>query len=93
MRLLYEFHKSQNAKKPGSLHATYLVYGSKKAEEPSQAAHDDGDVEMSSSMPEFEPLSDQVPMVALSLVAEEKLNGAKGLPVPLYLVYSSNFSV
>ena len=29
--MLYEFHRSQNAKKPNTLHATYLVSGTKPA--------------------------------------------------------------
>jgi DNA polymerase delta subunit 3 len=32
-RMLYEFHTSENAKKPGSVHATYLLAGIKQIEE------------------------------------------------------------
>ena len=30
-RMLYDFHVHENAKKPGSVHATYLIAGTKKA--------------------------------------------------------------
>ncbi|KAH6660855.1 DNA polymerase subunit Cdc27 [Truncatella angustata] len=67
--MLYEFHKWQNDKRPGTLHATYLVYGtSKKPEEP------DNDVEMTDS--QSEPLSDEVPTTTLTLVVEEQLQEA-----------------
>lgn len=69
-RMLYDFHKWQNDKKPGSVYATYLIYGAKKAIET------DGDVEMSSSMPEMDSFSEQLPTNTLTLVTEEKLEGA-----------------
>ena len=69
--MLYDFHKYQNEQRPGSIHATYLVYGSKTADK----AQGDGDVEMTSSMPEHEPLSEEVPTTTLTIVAEEQLKG------------------
>jgi len=77
--MLYDFHKSQNARKPGSVHATYLLYGTSRSE-PGQKDEGDGDVEMTSSMPEGETLSEQVPTLTLSLVPEEQLNGTAALP-------------
>ncbi len=75
-RMLYEFHKSQNARKPGSLHATYVVYGTKQDSPLSQtAAKGDEDVEMSSSMPEIESIPEHVPTATLSLVPEAQLKG------------------
>lgn len=73
--MLYDFHKWQNDKKPGSLHATYLVYGTAR-----EADAHDGDVEMSDSQhSEAElphaPFSDAVPTHTLSLVKEEELSG------------------
>jgi DNA polymerase delta subunit 3 len=35
--MLYDFHRTQNARKPGSLHATYLVAGTRKPEEQPEA--------------------------------------------------------
>ncbi len=73
--MLYDFHTSQNAKKPGSLHATYLLYGVKKAEQSKPRIHENGDVEMSSSMAEVESIPERIPTLALSLVNEAKLSG------------------
>ncbi|KAI1373274.1 DNA polymerase subunit Cdc27 [Hypoxylon crocopeplum] len=72
--MLYEFHKWQNDKRPGSLHATYLVYGIKKRME--KASEQDGDVEMTDSQNSEDmhvPFSDEVPTYTLSLVKEEQL--------------------
>ncbi|KAM0238948.1 hypothetical protein ACHAP5_008454 [Fusarium lateritium] len=66
--MLYDFHNYQNAQKSNSVHATYLVYGTKTSE----SQQSDGDVEMSSSMPE-EPLSDEVSISTLTLAREEEL--------------------
>ncbi|RYP53326.1 hypothetical protein DL768_001683 [Monosporascus sp. mg162] len=74
--MLYEFHKRQNDKKPGSLHATYLVYGTMR-----KVDQRDGDVEMTDSQTSEDdhiPFSDEVPTQTLSLVKEEQLQG-KGL--------------
>lgn len=74
--MLYEFHKWQNDKHPGTLHATYLVYGSKK--KPEKAEERDGDVKMTDSQNSEEmhvPFSDEVPTYILSLVKEEQLQG------------------
>ncbi len=72
--MLYEFHRAQNATKPGSIHATYLVYGTKTADS-SSGVQEDGDVEMGSSMPEAESLSEEVPTMTLSLLQEKQLEG------------------
>lgn len=70
--MLYDFHQWQNGKRPGSVHATYLVYGTKK-EEKTQISQD-GDIEMSSSPPEPEQ-QDVVARHALELVPESDLQG------------------
>lgn len=76
-RMLYDFHASHNAKHPGGVHATYLLYGSKRLDEGKAQTRtgDDGDIDMGSSMPESEPATETVPTLTLSLVAEEDLNG------------------
>ncbi|KAF5661832.1 dna polymerase delta subunit 3 [Fusarium heterosporum] len=66
--MLYDFHNYQNAQKANSIHATYLVYGTKTPD----SQQSDGDVEMSSSMPEVS-LSDEVPISTLTLAREEEL--------------------
>jgi DNA polymerase delta subunit 3 len=65
--MLYDFHNYQNAQKANSIHATYLVYGTKSLDN----EQSDGDVEMSSSIPEPE----ETPISTLTLVREEELNG------------------
>lgn len=75
--MLYDFHKYQNAMKADSVHATYLVYGSKAPE----ASQSNGDVEMSSSMPDQDVVSEQVPTKSLLIVPEEKLPGLSTHPL------------
>lgn len=69
--MLFDFHKQQNSVKPSSLHATYILYGVKAR----HGAQSDGDVEMSSSMPQSGYLSEDVPLTTMTLVAEEDLEG------------------
>ncbi|KAI1332399.1 hypothetical protein F5Y16DRAFT_177098 [Xylariaceae sp. FL0255] len=71
--MLYDFHKWQNDKKPGTLHATYIVYGTKN--KPLREQQDE-DVEMTDSQPsdpDHAPFSDTVPATALSLITEDQL--------------------
>jgi DNA polymerase delta subunit 3 len=73
-RMLYEFHRTQNAKRPGAVHATYLINGTKKSSDgPRNGA--DGDVEMGSSPPEAGSLMEAIASSALCLVPEERLEG------------------
>lgn len=71
--MLFEFHESQNAQKPDSVHATYLVYGEKSKNE----STDDEDVEMTSSPPGIgqDPLSELAHTLTLTLVQEDRLQG------------------
>lgn len=64
--MLYDYHTYQNAEKPDSIFATYLLSGIKKK------AQDDGDVQMSSSMPDQE---EEVPATTVTLVGQDKLQG------------------
>ncbi|KAI3320149.1 hypothetical protein HD806DRAFT_248556 [Xylariaceae sp. AK1471] len=69
--MLYDFHKWQNDKRPGTLHATYIIYGTK-----SKPERQDDDVEMTDSRMSDDihaPFSDLVPTHTLSLVSEEHL--------------------
>ncbi|RKU47206.1 hypothetical protein DL546_008175 [Coniochaeta pulveracea] len=72
-QMLYDFHKWQNEKRPGSIHAIYLIYGTKKEEQ--DHGSPDGDVEMSSSPPEPE-FQDIVTRHTLQLVPESELTAA-----------------
>ncbi|KAK0755737.1 hypothetical protein N5P37_011700 [Trichoderma harzianum] len=69
---LYEFHQSQNASKANSIHATYLIYGSKTEHKQPET----GDTDMDNSVPEPEPLSDYAPTKTVTIVAEENLKDA-----------------
>jgi len=71
--MLYDFHKYQNERRPGTVHATYLIYGVKKTSKQQNGA--DGDIEMTSSMPETESHGETAPLFSLSLVAEDILKG------------------
>ncbi|CAH0025522.1 unnamed protein product [Clonostachys rhizophaga] len=70
--MLYDYHTYQNGIKAESIHATYVVYGTKTQNNTAE----DGDVEMSSSMPEHEPLSETVPTTTLALIRQENLEAA-----------------
>ncbi|KAK0745033.1 DNA polymerase subunit Cdc27 [Apiosordaria backusii] len=64
-QMLYEFHRSQNAKRPGSVHATYLIYGVKHNSNSQNGADEE--------MPDAGSVTDVVPVFDLCLVTEEKL--------------------
>jgi hypothetical protein len=87
-RILYEFHRTENAKNPGSLNATYLVAGipvpdvaDKPATNGNKSATQNGDVPMQSSpfmssAPEPPASSEKPIRTSLYLLArEEDLNG------------------
>ncbi|ROT41853.1 hypothetical protein SODALDRAFT_347001 [Sodiomyces alkalinus F11] len=66
--MLYDFHRWQNAMTHGKVHATYLVYGTKKPE-----MQDDGDVEMSGSSREGNT-DEEVFTQTLSLASQDRLS-------------------
>lgn len=79
-RMLFDFHQKQNAKKPTSIHATYLVAGRKRNSEQTNGANgrDGGDVDMRSSpfmssMPEPEEPKEPLKETTILLVREEEL--------------------
>lgn len=91
-QMLYEFHRKQNSKKPESVHATYLLTGTKLAATANGAngttSQEDGeDTAMRSSPPlpssSFQrPEEDECEAVAIRtvmIVKEENLNQAKAL--------------
>jgi DNA polymerase delta subunit 3 len=82
--MLYEFHRVQNGKKPGSVHATYLVAGKKHAEEAPKVARstkDCGDEYMRSSpfrsspVPRLGELLENSSVLSITLIREEDLEG------------------
>jgi len=82
--MLYEFHRTQNAKKPNSVHATYLLTGRKRPQNTHNGVHTKGgeDVSMeSSSIPSSLPVSEseqeveQIQTTSVTLVREENFEG------------------
>ncbi|CZT51574.1 uncharacterized protein RSE6_12734 [Rhynchosporium secalis] len=82
--MLYDFHRQQNAKKPDTIHATYLISGTKRKEEAiptNSAAKKDGEDDymqsspfMASSMPAEEGTGESS-VLSITLVKEEDLEG------------------
>ncbi|KAL0471893.1 DNA polymerase subunit Cdc27 [Neurospora intermedia] len=71
-QMLHDFHKTQSSKKPGTVYATYLLYGIKK----SVQNHNGNamDIDLPSSLPDADPVDDEeVPSYTLVLVQEERL--------------------
>jgi DNA polymerase delta subunit 3 len=89
--MLYEFHRQQNGKKPGTVHATYLLSGTKRVEEPvptNSKVKKDGEDEymqsspfLASSMPQIEDGSGAANVLSITLVREENLEGRRSLEI------------
>lgn len=73
--MLYDFHIWQNGKKSGTVHATYMIFGTKKTVHINGHSQQNEDVDMTSSPPEPAPQIEEVPLKTLSLVAEGNLGG------------------
>lgn len=83
-RMLFDFHRNENSKKPNSVNATYIITGVQKAPEtPSttNGAQDSFDgipqssPYISSSMPNQDVATDEIAMSSVVLVREEDLEG------------------
>jgi len=95
-RMLYDFHNQQNAKKPGTIHATYLLSGTKRRETPvitNRGIKQDGEDEymqsspfMSSSLPQPEEDTGESSVLTISLVREEELESNDIFPQEVGLV-------
>lgn len=87
--MLFEFHRKQNAKKPGSVHATYLIIGTRTEQKPQEQngvqSQDSEDAVMQSSPPlpsssapqQQEEETKPTPVRSILLVKEEHLDQAK----------------
>jgi DNA polymerase delta subunit 3 len=80
--MLFEFHQKQNAKKPKSIHATYLISGTKRVAGQTNGTKSGSGEDVSmrsspfmSSMPEQEQQEEEEPVKrsAILLVREEEL--------------------
>ncbi|KAJ9296529.1 hypothetical protein DTO271G3_5227 [Paecilomyces variotii] len=84
-QMLYDFHRSENAKKTQSVNATYVITGVQKPpEKPATNGHaKDGDDEVMqsspfmSSMPQPEVAEEEIRTTSMILVREEDLEDAK----------------
>ncbi|KAM3080477.1 CDC27 protein [Clarireedia jacksonii] len=83
---LFEFHRIQNAKKSGTIHATYLISGTKRKEaaEATNGHEKDGEDSImqsspfASSMPQPEDtILEESPVLTITLVREEDLDTVK----------------
>ncbi|TAQ86970.1 hypothetical protein B7494_g4705 [Chlorociboria aeruginascens] len=77
--MLFEFHRLQNGKKPGTIHATYLISGTKREEEPvtSGDTKKDGEDEYMQSSPFVENSGEgtgESSVLTITLVREENLD-------------------
>ena len=81
-RMLFDFHQKQNAKKAASIHATYLIYGTKRSVIESNGTNgrveEDASMRSSpfmSSMPEQELEQDEEPVKksTMLVIREEEL--------------------
>ena len=81
--MLYEFHRTENKKKANSVHATYLVAGSRHEPESNGVIKDGNDVVMSSQPFQSSPpapavaIEDDTPILSITLVREEDLEEAR----------------
>ncbi|MCJ1300326.1 hypothetical protein MMC08_003122, partial [Hypocenomyce scalaris] len=95
--MLYDFHHEQKIRKPGSIHATYLVGGARRVSElPSTNGSqkpDGEDVHMqsspflSSSMPHQDEEAEEHTVRSITLVREEQLEEVKSQFATLFSVH------
>jgi len=95
--MLFEFHQQQNAKKPGSIRATYLLDGLPKVikntgtnghQVDGEDVHMQSSPYMSSSMPhQDEEDEDAVPIRSIVLVREEELDEVKNQFDTVYSIH------
>lgn len=77
--MLYDFHRTENAKKPNSVNATYLISGIRRPpQQPAQTDGDDTVMQSSpymSSLPQPDDAERPVQTVSYVLAREEDLEG------------------
>lgn len=85
-QMLFSFHQTQNAKKPGSVHATYIISGTPRPPAPPNGFHNhDGDDTVMQSSPPVSSLPDAdhtqetetISKRTIMIVKEEHLEKAK----------------
>ncbi|OAX85155.1 hypothetical protein ACJ72_00457 [Emergomyces africanus] len=97
-RMLYEFHRIENAKKPQSVNATYLITGTQApAQQHALNGHvKDGDDEIMQSSPflmsqvsqqEDDTENDDIPRTTITLVREADLPESKSLYQTIFSIF------
>ncbi|KAE8355252.1 DNA polymerase subunit Cdc27 [Aspergillus coremiiformis] len=96
-QMLYDFHRTENSKRPQSVNATYIVSGVQKEPEPATNGHTNGEDRngdvfpsspyLSSSMPNQDFASDTVTTASVVLVREEDLEDAKSTFESILSIY------
>lgn len=86
--MLYEFHRQQNGKKPGSVHATYLISGRRHRQDPTFSHKElvkDGEDDYMQSSPfrssrveQVDEVVEESPVLSIMLVKEEDVTGRFG---------------
>ncbi|KAJ5418209.1 uncharacterized protein N7487_001759 [Penicillium crustosum] len=84
-QILFEFHRNENAKKPQTVHATYVISGIQKVPESAPTNGHAGDEDemmqsspyLPSSMPNQDAASDSIRTTSIVLAREEDLEDAK----------------
>lgn len=83
--MLFEFHQQQNRKKPGTVHASYLIAGKKLPTDQSKAEGADGEAGYMASSPPFRSTpqdralesNGDIPTLSVTLVREGDLEQAR----------------
>ncbi|KMP09082.1 hypothetical protein CIRG_08763 [Coccidioides immitis RMSCC 2394] len=96
-RMLYEFHRHENSKKPKSVNATYLLTGvlAKQNGRPGRGTLRDGDDEIMQSSPfvssqvapDDASSEEEIPVTSVLLVREDELEDAKRRFMTLYSIF------
>ncbi|KAL4883434.1 DNA polymerase subunit Cdc27 [Aspergillus karnatakaensis] len=93
-QMLYDFHHNENAKKPNSVNATYILIGKPKPVEPAalNGEHDNDSIPPSSpyfdsSMPNQDDAAEEIPVSAILLTREGDLEAAKASFESLSSIY------
>ncbi|SLM33999.1 DNA polymerase subunit Cdc27 [Lasallia pustulata] len=95
--MLYDFHDEQTRRKPGSIHATYLIGGARRVTEPpgtngvqkvnDQDVHMPSSPYMSSSMPHQDGEEEEQTVRSITLVKEEQLEEVKSQYATVHSVH------
>jgi hypothetical protein len=102
--MLFEFHRQQNAKKAGSIHATYILAGNKRRIEPiaigNGTTKDGDDAYMQSSPFQSSPVAavpeetiEDTPVLSVTLVREEDIEGTCLIAIQWKLLTSHRITI